>query len=118
MPKALEDFDLIVLASAKLQLPEYDHPAIYRAPIITGQGDWAGTLLGAVRQVVDALGGGKRALVTCSAGLNRSGAITAIVLQQVLDMSPDESIAAVRSACGEMALRDHNLVKLIRTCRP
>jgi protein-tyrosine phosphatase len=61
---------------------------------------------------------GRKALVTCSAGRNRSGAVAALALQQVQRMSPEESIAAVQLACGEIALRDHNLVKVIMAYRP
>lgn len=111
MPKALVEFDLIVLLSNKHQFEDHDDPKIWRAPMITGTGQWSSTLTGAATLVADTLKQKKRVLVTCSAGRNRSGAVAALVLMHQ-GMSSEESIAAVQAVCAE-ALQDSNLLKAI-----
>lgn len=48
----------------------------------------------------------KRVLVTCHAGLNRSGLICALVLCKAKGMSPKEAVETVRAARGPNALRN------------
>ena len=111
MLTAITEFDLIVLLSNKHQFEGHDDPRIWRAPLITGTGQWLSTLTVTANLVADTLGQKKRVLVTCSAGRNRSGAVAAFVLKQQ-GMSSEESIATVRAACAT-ALQDSNLLKAI-----
>lgn len=113
MAEALDEFDLIVLVSTEFQLHQYDHLAILRAPVGGGMECPLDGLVDSAACVSKALADGKKVLVSCSAGKNRSAAVAAIVLQQLHGMSPDESLAAVRAARGENAVRHQNLVELV-----
>ena len=59
--------------------------------------------------VADAVGDGRRVLVRCSGGLNRSGVVVAEALVR-LGHSPDEAIRAVRAARGPWALTNPGFV--------
>jgi hypothetical protein len=69
------------------------------------------------RRVADAVRDGLRVLVRCSGGLNRSGLVVASAL--VKDgRTPDEAIAAVRSARGPWALTNPAFVVHLRALAP
>jgi hypothetical protein len=63
--------------------------------------------------VVDALGAGRRVLVRCSGGLNRSGLVVASTLVR-LGHPPDDAIALVRRARGPWALINPAFVSFLR----
>lgn len=60
----------------------------------------------AAGKVLAWLRGGKRVLVTCHAGLNRSGLICALVLCRGNGMSPEKAVSTIREARGPNALRN------------
>jgi len=60
----------------------------------------------AAGRVLSWLRSGKRVLVTCHAGLNRSGLICALVLCKGGKMSPTVAVETVRTARGPNALRN------------
>jgi len=62
--------------------------------------------------VANALQSGKRVLVTCWQGRNRSGFIVAMALVR-LGMPPEQAIERVRAARGETALSNNTFVHLI-----
>lgn len=64
----------------------------------------------AARLVAERVGAGRRVLVHCWAGLNRSGVVTARALM-FMGRSVDEAIAAVRAARGPSALFNADFVE-------
>ncbi|GAB3262402.1 protein-tyrosine phosphatase family protein [Nocardioides dilutus] len=64
--------------------------------------------------VAEALGAGRRVLVRCSGGLNRSGLVVASSLVR-LGHAPDDAIALVRRARGPWALTNPGFVSHLRT---
>lgn len=69
------------------------------------------------RQVAGAVTDGRRVLVRCSGGLNRSGLVTATALTQ-LGHTPEEAMALVRAARGPWALTNPGFVAHLRTLAP
>jgi hypothetical protein len=68
----------------------------------------------AAGRVARRLHAGKRVLVTCAAGLNRSALIAAIAMHDVFGMGADEIVARIRRARGEWALSNPNFERLVR----
>jgi len=64
-------------------------------------------------RVADAVRDGRRVLVRCSGGLNRSGLVVASALVE-LGRTPDEAIALVREARGPWALTNPGFVAYLR----
>ncbi|MFC6044253.1 protein-tyrosine phosphatase family protein [Nocardioides hankookensis] len=64
-------------------------------------------------QVADAVRDGRRVLVRCSGGLNRSGLVVASALVR-LGSTPDAAIDAVRAARGPWALTNPGFVAYLR----
>ena len=64
-------------------------------------------------RVADAVRDGRRVLVRCSGGLNRSGLVVASALVR-LGSTPDTAIAAVRAARGPWALTNPGFVAHLR----
>lgn len=65
-------------------------------------------------RVARRLRAGRRVLVTCAMGLNRSALIAALAMQEVYGMGPDEIVARIRRARGAWALSNPNFEKLLR----
>ena len=117
----LSNFDVIVFMAKEVQPPGDWYTGrlrIVRAPI--DDNPYAGIsstdmlkIRGAVKEVVDALRAGKRVLVTCFAGLNRSGVVVALVLRVLFGLPPYEAIRLVREGRGEAALGNEAFVELI-----
>lgn len=115
--RTLEHFDVLVLCAAELQPTElafrgrvirprlHDHrptdAEVHRA--IT-----SGTL------VADELAAGKRVLVTCRAGLNRSALVAGLALIHRTRMKADAVILLIRAARGPSALFNEHFVTLLR----
>lgn len=66
------------------------------------------------RDVADAVTGGRRVLVRCSGGLNRSGLVVALALIR-LGHPSDEAVALVRAARGPWALTNPGFVTHLRS---
>jgi hypothetical protein len=64
-------------------------------------------------RVADAVRDGRRVLVRCSGGLNRSGLVVASALVE-LGRTPDEAISLVREARGPWALTNPGFVVHLR----
>ena len=115
-------FDLVVLCAREFQprarLRVYGDTPVFHAPL-----DDAGwreldsseveIIMGAADEVSWRLQHDQTILVTCAAGLNRSGVVSAIALKKAYGLSPATAIAAVRAARGEFALHNKQFVKLI-----
>jgi protein-tyrosine phosphatase len=71
----------------------------------------------AAAMVATALSKGKRVLVTCWLGRNRSGIITALALVR-MGAQPEKAIELVRRARGEHALSNPTFVEIILESRP
>lgn len=61
-----------------------------------------------------ALKAGQCVLVTCAAGLNRSGLVTAFTLRLVTRMHPNEVLATIRTKRHPDALFNKHFVKLVQ----
>lgn len=96
-------FDVLVLCAQELQPPAWTYPGIVvvRAPMddIAGQSalKHCNVAVYASAYVARLHRNGARVLVTCAAGRNRSGLVTALTLQR-LGWKPDASVHAVRTA--------------------
>ena len=114
-------FDVLVLAAEEIQpegwrfpgvqvlrLPMRDEPKILTPRQVK--------LLRAIsREVAAYLERGQRVLVTCRAGLNRSGIIVASTLLRTTRMSPTQIIRLVRRKRSPMALNNPAFVHAIVT---
>lgn len=89
-------FDLVVLCAEEYQ-PRLPVQTLY-VPVDDGvvTEDLVKATLGASREVVKALKKGKRVLVSCWAGVNRSALVTALALMQ-LGHTADGAIARIRA---------------------
>lgn len=68
----------------------------------------------AAARVACLLRAGRRALVTCAMGLNRSALIAALAMHEVHGMGANEIIGRLRRARGSWALSNPNFERLIR----
>lgn len=120
-------FDLIVLSASEYQPSADKFPGaeLLRVPL---PDDWRGlsaaarkklyaAAADAAEQVAAAHRAGKRVLVTCGAGLNRSGLITGLALR-ALGHTGDDAIALIRRARGPHALGGKAFPAFIRAYQP
>lgn len=117
------DFDLIVLAAAELQLKADQFPGsqvlhvplrdVYLTDVVREQLPRA---IEAAKIVARFVRAGKRVLVTCAAGWNRSGLVTALSLR-LLGYSADEAILLVKHARGPNALGNEVFQRQIRALK-
>lgn len=71
----------------------------------------------AAQVVVERVNAGKKVLVTCMAGLNRSGMVTALALLQLTDWSGADIVEHIQ-ASRDMALCNDTFATYIRGLRP
>jgi hypothetical protein len=120
-------FDAVVLAAREYQ-PSGNMMAqvapgaeIIRAPLVDwelGDGD-AEKVERAAERVAELVGAGKRALVTCYMGQNRSGVIVARAMQRLLPaLTADEVIWHIREKRKSLGqpLGNEWFIEYIRTC--
>ena len=110
--------DVIVLAAAQFQ----DASAYQGVQVILAPGDddhrlhrlalFIDAWKDAARQVVDHIRAGKRVLVTCIAGQNRSGLITALAVRELTGWSGKQIVQHIQ-ANRPMALNNPTFVKYI-----
>jgi hypothetical protein len=70
--------------------------------------------LAAAKKVANELYNGGRVLVTCSAGLNRSGLVTGLALCMGTRLHGDQIVRLIRTARGEQALSNRTFEKIVR----
>ena len=119
-PPGTYPFDLIVFAAKEYQPDPRDYGnMILRVPLDDTYGisfAEADIAIRAGRLIADTIKAGKRVLVTCMMGLNRSGLLTALALMR-LGASSTQAIAKVRAARGPGALSNPAFEKLLHTLR-
>lgn len=105
-------FDMLVLCAIEYQVPHL-FPGLQTvlapmnddgSPMTEAEGRIA---VRAAGEVVRALVSGRRILVTCMMGRNRSGLVSALALcRGPARMSPKDATAAIRAARGDTAMRN------------
>lgn len=120
-PGRHEGIDTIVFAAEEYQLPEAQFPGteVLHAPLDDDptrplREDEIVTALRAADRVARRLRAGRRVLVTCALGLNRSALVAGLAMHAVYGMKPDEIVTRIRRARGRWALSNPNFEKLIR----
>jgi protein-tyrosine phosphatase len=115
------DVDVIVLAALEYQpaadqFPgvEVHHVPLDDAPNRPLRDDEITAATQAGSRVARRLRAGRRVLVTCAMGLNRSGLIAALAMHEVYAMGADEIITRIRNARGAWALSNPHFEKLLR----
>jgi protein-tyrosine phosphatase len=97
-------FDVVVLCAEEYQPARYEFPGIevMRVPLEDDDSrpvelsDWSAILLTA-RRIQRRVQAGRRVLVTCQMGLNRSGIVTATAYHLLTGVSGTEAARVVRS---------------------
>ena len=120
-PGRYEGFDTIVLAAEEYQ-PHADrfpgmeviHVPLDDAPRRPMREDEITAATKTAERVARRLRTGRRVLVTCAMGLNRSGLVAALAMHDVYGMGADEIVARLRRARGMWALSNPNFEKLLR----
>lgn len=120
-PGRHEGIDTIVLAALEYQPParlfpgtEVIHVPLDDAPGRQMRVDEIEGAARAASRVARRLRAGRRVLVTCQMGLNRSGLVAALAMHEVYGMSPDEIVKRLRGARGMWALSNPNFERLLR----
>lgn len=115
------DIDVIVLAAMEYQpaaqlFPgaEVIHVPLDDAPDRPMRRDEIEAASKAAARVARRLRSGRRVLVTCAMGLNRSALVASLAMHEVHGMSADEIIGRLRRARGTWALSNPNFEKLLR----
>lgn len=120
-PGRYAGLDAIVLAAQEYQPPAHLFPGlevIYAplddAPGRSMYGHEVVTAMKAAARVAHLLQSGRRVLVTCQMGLNRSALVAALAMHEVYGMEADEIVKRLRQARGVWALSNPNFEKLLR----
>jgi hypothetical protein len=117
---AKDRFQLAVLCAREIQPEDGDEfpfaPCeVARAPIEDSDAlsalDW-GRVTRAAAQAATVIKKGGRVLVTCAAGLNRSGLVSALTVRHLTGMSGDEAVRVVQNARSH-ALHNPYFVRLL-----
>lgn len=116
LDRDLPTVDILVLCAAEVQ-PDHlaFHGQIIRCPISDAPLDPSElelvlkTSVAVARSIVE----GRRVLVTCSKGRNRSALVVALALHQLTTMSGEQIVAHIRKTRGTTALRNRWFVAKI-----
>lgn len=113
--------DVILLAAMEYQPPaalfpgtEVIHVPLDDAPDRPLRRDEIEAVTEAASRVARRLRAGRRVLVTCAMGLNRSALVAALAMHEVYGMGADEIIMRLRRVRGAWALSNPNFEKLLR----
>lgn len=117
--------DVLVLCAMEVQPPAERFPGV-EVLYAPNDDDFSrpptrqelGIALATARQVAQAIRAQKTVLVTCYAGLNRSGLVSALTLHFLDGISGDVAIKMVRAARGFRALGNPGFKKALRTLAP
>lgn len=111
-----KEFDALVLMASEYQpkAKEFGDVEVYQAPILDSKPSSQDIqkAYAAAKWVASKLHANKKVLVTCMAGLNRSGMVSAMALI-LTGYQPKNAMAAVRNARGPKALSNKYFVKLL-----
>jgi protein-tyrosine phosphatase len=120
-PGRHEGIDTIVLAAMEYQPPADLFPGVEviyvpldDAPNRPLREDEIADATKAGARVARRLRAGRRVLVTCQMGLNRSALIAALAMHEVYGMSADAIITRLRAARGAWSLSNPNFERLLR----
>jgi protein-tyrosine phosphatase len=120
-PGRHEGFDTIVLAAMEYQpraelFPgaEVIHVPLDDAPNRPLREDEIVDATKAGSRVARRLRAGRRVLVSCAMGLNRSGLVAALAMHEAFGMRADEIIMRLRQTRGVWALSNPNFERLLR----
>ena len=117
LDKDLPGIDLLVLCSAGIQPEQLAfHGTVLRCPIPDAELDQAQVrlVLQTAVAVAKAIVTGKRVLVTCRLGLNRSALVIALALHQLTTMSGTEIVEHIRRQRSLSALSNQHFVAIIQ----
>jgi hypothetical protein len=110
-------FDAIVLMADEWQPRYLGGIDLIHAPIDDAERPPTSTELYHIKyaaaRVMGLLRQGKRVLVTCMMGWNRSGVVTAMVLKMYFGLTTEEAIQLVRQTRGPNALSNEYFVRLV-----
>ena len=111
-----DEFDLVVSLATRAGYGPADdvEHVVLRMADAGVDGATATRVDDAAEQVADAVRDGRRVLVRCSGGLNRSGLVVASALVR-LGHPPADAIALVRAARGPWALTNPGFVTYVQT---
>ncbi len=113
----LPDFDMMVLCAQEIQPPLVAfHGEIVRCPIPDSALDIRQITRAVLvaKAVGDALLSGKRVLVTCAAGLNRSALVAGLALARASRMTADEIVQRMRTRRDPKALFNTHFQDILR----
>jgi protein-tyrosine phosphatase len=113
LDRDLPEFDMLVLCAQEIQPARVGFAKqLLRCPIPDSalSSDELRRAVAASGHVAQALRGGKRVLVTCAAGLNRSAFVAALALGRVTHATPDELVAIMRKRRRPEALSNPHFV--------
>lgn len=120
-PGRHDGIDVIVLSAREYQPPAESFPGseVLHVPLDDDPNrnmreDEIAAALKAGSRVARRLRSGRRVLVTCAMGWNRSALIAAIAMHAFYGMGADEIIKRLRSARGAWSLSNPNFEKLVR----
>jgi hypothetical protein len=111
-----DEFDLVVSLATREGYGPADgvEHVVVRLADAAVDGGTAERVAAVAEQVATAVGDGRRVLVRCSGGLNRSGLVVAEALVRS-GRTPDEAMALVRAARGPWALTNPAFVAHLRS---
>jgi hypothetical protein len=116
MDRDLPEFDVLVLCAQEHQPRELGfRKHVIRVPLpdATLSTDELRRALAGSRSVAAALADGKRVLVTCHAGLNRSALVASLALGIVTRLEPQQIIDLMRARRHEDALHNSHFCEII-----
>jgi protein-tyrosine phosphatase len=116
------DYDVVVLAAQEYQPPQrwFDAVGIKTLRVMLDDSGPPPTARevrdarAAGHQVAGFLRAGKRVLVTCAMGLNRSGLVAGLALMEAYGMDADSVIRAIRGSRSPDALNNHYFTAVMR----
>lgn len=113
----MPDFDVLVLCAEEFQPDRTQfHGVTIRCPIpdaVLDNSQLARALI-AAKATAEGLAVGRRVLVTCMAGLNRSAFVAALALGRLTRKGADEVISIVRTRRHPQALSNQYFVTILR----
>lgn len=112
----LPDFDVLVLCAKEIQPERLGfRGTVIRCPIDDAVLDRpeVTSVLTTAQQVAKVLASGKRVLVTCADGLNRSTLVAALSLGLVTRLSADDLVTRMRAQRSPMTLSNPHFVQLL-----
>jgi len=116
-----ENFDTVVLCAQELQDIRLPGLEVIHAPFDdSGPPPTREEVVlawNAAKRVAKRVRAGRRVLVTCAMGRNRSGLVTGFVLR-MLGLDASQAVNVIRIARGPKALSNPHFVKLLAAVRP